>query len=232
MSWSRPITTACQWCSATWNGGLTLTPRSMMSIRSDPSVSSCARLIRRSTRSRKRTSTRSSAPPDPPEMRSIFGLHRGKATKIYIPPSPEAFLHGQDPSRTWLAVRTVYSGHCGMVVARQRATLNRPAGSARMRLGPEPVGPAHRHRSLRAGSPGFVDVVGRRHDQGCDFRRVCECDEGLTAHKARRLTLCIAIAIQQLSRLVNLVNLGPVMRENTDHAQLLKACKETIAFVR
>src|SRR5262249_43925525 len=37
MSWSRPITTACQWCSATWNGGLTLTPRSMMSTRSDPS---------------------------------------------------------------------------------------------------------------------------------------------------------------------------------------------------
>src|SRR6516164_3633679 len=32
---------------------------------SDPSVSPCARLIRRSTRSRKRTSTRSSAPPDP-----------------------------------------------------------------------------------------------------------------------------------------------------------------------
>src|SRR5262249_50189335 len=56
---------ACQWCSATWNGGLTLTPRSMMSTRSDPSVSPCARLIRRSTRSRKRTSTRSSAPPDP-----------------------------------------------------------------------------------------------------------------------------------------------------------------------
>src|SRR6516164_685966 len=49
----------------TWSGGLTLTPRSMMSTRSDPSVSPCARLIRRSTRSRKRTSTRSSAPPDP-----------------------------------------------------------------------------------------------------------------------------------------------------------------------
>src|SRR5262245_36206195 len=93
------------------------------------------------------------------------------------------------------------------------------------RLGPEPVGPAHRHRSLRAGPPGFVDVVGRPHDQGCDFRRVRECDEGLTAHKTRRLTLCITIAIQQLSRLVNLVNLGPVMRENTDHAGLLRACK-------
>src|ERR1700730_777514 len=86
------------------------------------------------------------------------------------------------------------------------------------RLGPEPVGPAYRHRSLWAGPPRFVDVVGRPHDQRCDFRRVRECDEGLTAHKARRLTLCIAIAIQQLSRLVNLVNLGPVMRENTDHA--------------
>jgi hypothetical protein len=23
MSWLRPITTACPWCSATWNGGLT-----------------------------------------------------------------------------------------------------------------------------------------------------------------------------------------------------------------
>src|SRR5262249_40191641 len=86
------------------------------------------------------------------------------------------------------------------------------------RLGPEPVGPAHRHRSLWAGPPGFVDVVGRPDDQRCDFRRVRECNEGLTAHKARRLTLCIAVAIQQLSRLVNLINLGPVMRENTDHA--------------
>src|SRR5262249_42630714 len=86
------------------------------------------------------------------------------------------------------------------------------------RLGPEPVGPAHPHRSLRAGPPGFVDVVRRPYEPGWAFRTVRECDEGLTAHKARRLTLCIAIAIQQLSRLVNLVNLGPVVRENTDHA--------------
>src|SRR6516165_9245616 len=86
------------------------------------------------------------------------------------------------------------------------------------RLNPEPVGPAHRHRSLRACPPGFVDIVGRPHDQGCDFRRVCECDEGLPAHKTRRFTLSIAIAIQQISCLVNLVHLGPVMRENTDHA--------------
>src|SRR5262249_4657662 len=63
------------------------------------------------------------------------------------------------------------------------------------RLGPEPVGPAHRHRSLWAGPPGFVDVVGRPHDQGCDFRRVPDCDEGLTAHKTRRLTLGITATL-------------------------------------
>src|SRR5215467_6828152 len=85
------------------------------------------------------------------------------------------------------------------------------------RPGPELVGPAHRYRSLRTGPPGFVDVVGRPHDQGRDFRSVRECDEGLTAHKARRLALCLAIAIQQLSRLVNAVNLCPVMCENADH---------------
>src|SRR6516162_4936105 len=72
MSWSRPITTACPWCSATWNGGLTSTPRSMTSTRSDPSVSPCARSIRRSIRSRKRTSTRSSAPPEPLRCAAVY----------------------------------------------------------------------------------------------------------------------------------------------------------------
>src|SRR5262245_27412000 len=156
MSWSRPITTACQWCSATCNGGLTLTPRSMMSTRSDPSVSPCARLIRRSTRSRKRTSTRSSAPPDPPEMRSIFGLPLGKATKIYIPPSPEAFLHGQDPPRTGLAVRTVCSGHCGMVVARSGELRDhRHARRLRRNLF-EQLQPFWRHAVFKPEEPGDV----------------------------------------------------------------------------
>jgi hypothetical protein len=69
----RPITTACPWCSATWNGGLTSTPRSMMSTRSGPSVSPCARSIRRSIRSRKRTSPRSSAPPEPLRCAALRG---------------------------------------------------------------------------------------------------------------------------------------------------------------
>src|SRR5262249_20474256 len=45
-----------------------------------------------------------------------------------------------------------------------------------------------------------------------------ERDEGLAAQKSGRLTLCLAVAIQQLSGLVYVVGLGPVMRENCDHA--------------
>jgi hypothetical protein len=56
--------------------GLTSTPRSMMSTRSDRSVSPCARSIGRSTRSRKRISTRSSAPPEPLRCAAFYpGRH-------------------------------------------------------------------------------------------------------------------------------------------------------------
>src|SRR6266849_7635632 len=100
------------------------------------------------------------------------------------------------------------------------------------RFGPQPVGPTHRRRPLRAGPPGVVDVVGGPDHQGGDFGGVSEGDQGLTAHKAGRPALCLAIAIQELSGLVNLVGLAPVMRENTDHADLLKASEATIAFVQ
>src|SRR5262249_33134565 len=182
MDWSRPVTAGCQGCSATWNGGLTLTPRSMMSTRWDPSVSPCARLIRRSTRCRKRTSTRSSAPPDPPEMRSIFGLHWGRLPKSTFPLVPKRFCtaktHRGPGYRAGPCIRAIAEWWWP---ATERRLTDQLEALGLRRLGPEPVGPAHRHRSLRAGSPGFVDVVGRPHDQGCDFRRVRECDEGLTA---------------------------------------------------
>src|SRR5262245_18268090 len=51
-------------------------------------------------------------------------LHQRKEALVNQAPSTH------DPSRTWLAVRTRYSGHCGMVVARHRATLYRAAASA------------------------------------------------------------------------------------------------------
>ena len=66
-------------------------------------------------------------------------------------------------------------------------------------LGPELVGPTHRRRSLRAGPPGIVDVVAGPDHQGGDFGGVGWRDEGVAAHEAGSLALCLAIAIQQTS---------------------------------
>src|SRR5207302_9083723 len=85
-------------------------------------------------------------------------------------------------------------------------------------LRPKPAGSAHRRCPLWASPPGIVDVVAGPYHQGCDLGGVGLSDEGVALHEAGRLALGLAIAIQESSRLVNLVGLGPMMGENTDHA--------------
>src|SRR5262249_37755657 len=71
--------------------------------------------------------------------------------------------------------------------------------------------------------PGIVDLVRRPHDQCGDLRRIAARDERLTADEPGRFALCLAIAAQERAGLVDLVWLGPVVREHTDHMDLLGA---------
>src|SRR4029077_9242212 len=86
------------------------------------------------------------------------------------------------------------------------------------RLRPETVGPAHRGRPLRAGLPGIVDVVARPDHQRGNLGGVGMRNEGMATDKTGSLALRQAIAIQELSGLVNPIGLGPVMRQDANHA--------------
>src|ERR1700757_4367066 len=98
-------------------------------------------------------------------------------------------------------------------------------------LGPQLIGAGHRLRALRARPPSVVNLVRRPHHERGDLRGVGKRDHGLPADEAGRLALRVAVAVQQLPRGVDLVGLGPVMREDTDHRDLLKAFPAMIASV-
>src|SRR5262249_53644603 len=88
------------------------------------------------------------------------------------------------------------------------------------RFRPQRVGPFHRARALRAGPPLIIDLVARPDHQCGDLRRIAGRVQGVTAHEARRLTLCDAVSVQEPFGLVDPIRLGPVVGQHADHEYL------------
>src|SRR5262245_25032542 len=86
--------------------------------------------------------------------------------------------------------------------------------------GPECVRAAHGGSTRRACSPSVIDLVRRPHHQGGDLGGISPAIQSLAIDKAQGFALRLAVTVQQFTGLVDLVGLGPMMRQYADHRSL------------